>query len=183
MGQNREISRLRLPGDDVIVDASMVFDHAAVYPASADVIWPWIVQLGKWRGGWYMPSRVETFVVWSRRRRATTVVEDRWQHLSVGDRVPDYGGRNEEFEVIVIEPPHALVYRSQRRRATFTWALVLTRLDDGQTRLHTRFRGRITSTGWRRRVLVQLGAFADWATISLMFAGLRERLEIPPTEA
>src|SRR5690348_17273646 len=112
MGQNREISGLKLPGDDVIVDASMVFDHAAVYVASPEAIWPWIAQLGKRRGGWYMPSRVEPFVVWSRRRRAATVVEDRWQHLSVGDRVPDYGGRNEEFEVIVIDPPHALVYRS-----------------------------------------------------------------------
>jgi hypothetical protein len=37
MGQTREISGLKLPGDDVIGDASMVFDHAAVYVASPEV--------------------------------------------------------------------------------------------------------------------------------------------------
>jgi hypothetical protein len=182
-GDHGAIGSLALPGDELIVDASMVFDHAAVYRASPEEIWPWVAQLGKWRGGWYMPRRVERLVVWSKRRRAATVVDDRWQHLSVGDRVPDYGGREEEFEVVVVEPPRALVYRSRRRRAVFTWALVLTRLDDGQTRLHTRFRGRIVSTGLRRRALVRLGAFADWASISLMFAGLRERLATASPEA
>src|SRR4051794_41942528 len=59
-------------------------------------VWPWLVQLGKGRGGWYFPRLVERFV--PRSRRAARTVQPQWQGLEVGDVIPDYGGPQGFFE-------------------------------------------------------------------------------------
>jgi hypothetical protein len=164
----------RAPGDELISDANMVFDRVSVIDARPAEIWPWLIQLGKRRAGWYLPRMVERLVPPA--RRAARRVDPRWQVLGVGDRVPDYGGRDAYLEVARIEPGQALVYRSERKGTPFTWALVLEPRGAGATVLRLRFRGRLRSTGWRRRALVSAGGFFDWATGALMVAGLRERL-------
>jgi hypothetical protein len=166
---------IALPGDDLVPDAVMVFDRSREIAATPEAIWPWLVQLGKRRAGWYMPARVERFVPPG--RRGARAIDPRWQELAVGDRVPDYGGRHETLEVALIDPPHALVYRSERRGALFSWALLLRPVGMGRTDVHLRFRGKVRSTGWRRRALVLLGDAFDWATTELMLRGLSERVE------
>ncbi|MGH3458433.1 hypothetical protein, partial [Aeromicrobium sp.] len=56
-----------LPGDD-LVRADVTMDRAFTLDASPSVVWPWLVQVGKDRAGWYLPHVVERFV--PRRRRA-----------------------------------------------------------------------------------------------------------------
>jgi uncharacterized protein YndB with AHSA1/START domain len=163
-----------LPGDDVVPDASMVYDRARTIAAPPEEVWPWLVQLGKRRAGWYLPARAERLIPSG--RRATWRLHTRWRGLKVGDRIPDYGGRDEELEVVRLDPPHALVYRSERRGATFSWALVLEPDGAGRTVVRLRFRGRLKSTGWRRRVIVAVGELFDWLTSELMLRGLAERV-------
>jgi hypothetical protein len=106
-------------------------------------------------------------------------VDARWQTLSVGDCIPDYGGRGAELEVASINEPHELVYRSERHGAAFSWALILTPISPACTRVHLRFRGAINSTGWRYHAIVRGGDLFDWATAELMLRGLRERVAAP----
>jgi hypothetical protein len=153
----------------------MVFDRRAVIEADPSRVWPWLSQLGKRRAGWYLPRRVERFV--PRGRRAARSILPEYQHLAVGDRVPDYGGRHAWLEVALIERPLALVYRTERRGTPFSWALLLTPLGPDRTVLHLRFRARLRSGGPRRRAITLFGDAADWAAGALMISGLRERLE------
>jgi hypothetical protein len=162
------------PGDELIPDATMVFDRVSVIDAAPAEIWPWLMQLGKRRAGWYLPRSVERLLPPG--RRAARRIDPRWQTLAVGDRIPDYGGRDEYLEVARIEPGRALVYRSERGGAPFTWALLLEPQGPGATHLRLRFRGRLRSTGWRRRAIVTGGDLLDWATGALLLAGLRERV-------
>jgi hypothetical protein len=53
--------------------------------------------------------------------------------------IPDYGGRDETFTVVTIDPPIALVYRSRRGRTDVTWSILL-RPDGEQTRVLLRLR-------------------------------------------
>lgn len=39
------------PGDSVIQDAVMVYDQKRLVKASPSDVWPWIMQVGKGRGG------------------------------------------------------------------------------------------------------------------------------------
>ncbi|MGH2851458.1 MAG: hypothetical protein ACRDLP_12660, partial [Solirubrobacteraceae bacterium] len=147
----------------------------AVIGADSSQVWPWLTQLGKRRAGWYLPRRVERLVPRSRRAARSILTEH--QTLAIGDRVPDYGGRHEWLEVALIDPPLALVYRTERRGTPFSWALLLTPLGADRTVLHLRFRARLRSGGAQRRAITLFGDFADWATGALMVSGLRERLE------
>jgi len=165
------------PGDELIPDANLVFDRSRTISAPAAAVWPWLLQLGKHRAGWYMPKAVERLL--PPRRRALRRLEDRWQDLRVGDQIPDYGGRNAHLEVARIDPPQLLIYRDQRRGAPFTWAISLTPRGIYQTDVHLRFRGRLRSTGLKRRVLRATGHLLDALSGELMLRGLGERVSDP----
>src|SRR6476646_439466 len=83
-------------GDELIAPADVVMDRAFTLPAPPSQVWPWLAQLGKRRAGWYLPAGLERFLPAS--RRAAWEIHDRWQHLEVGDSVPDYGGKNETVD-------------------------------------------------------------------------------------
>jgi hypothetical protein len=164
-------------GDDIVPAADVVMDRAFTVDASLDAIWPWLLQLGKGRAGWYLPRSVERFV--PRGRRATRRLHDTWQHLVVGDVIPDYGGRDATFEVAVVRAPTVLVYRSQRGRTHVSWSITVTPLPDspGRSRVHLRLRLARVRHRWLAETA---GDFFDALTIAGMAAGLRERLGEPP---
>lgn len=168
------------PGDDLIPDASMVYDQTKDLHASPSKIWPWLVQLGKGRAGWYCPAWLEKWFPkgWA----ASRAINPKWQALSVGDRVADYGfSKDDYFDVAVIEPERALVYRSDRYGCHFAWALLLHEHTDETTRprttVHLRFRGRIAATGVKRWLIIWFGGMMDYISTAPMLAGLKERVE------
>ena len=48
------------PGDGLVPEADVVMDRGFDLPAGPEQVWPWIVQLGKGRGGWYLPPSRRT---------------------------------------------------------------------------------------------------------------------------
>ncbi len=51
-----------LPGD-ALVDANVVMDRATTLPGTTGDLWPWLVQLGKDRAGWYFSRAAERLVL------------------------------------------------------------------------------------------------------------------------
>ena len=171
---DEEVARA-LPGDDLVPGAQVVMDRGGSLPAPASQVWPWLVQLGKGRAGWYLTRPVERFI--PLRRRALRHLDPRWQDLSVGDRIPDYGVGEPEFEVAVLEPPRTVVFTSVRRtrrgQIQVSWALVLDDRPGGASRLQLRLR----LAGLHRPGLMGVvGGWFDDLTCRAMLAGLRERL-------
>jgi hypothetical protein len=168
-------------GDDVVPDADVVMDRGFEARGTPEQVWPWLVQLGKQRAGWYLPARLETLV--PPRMRGLRTIDPRWQELAPGDVIPDWGGADAQFEVVTVDPPHALVHRSTRPRPgreplELSWALVLTAAPPDRTRLHLRLR--INALGRRAPALVAaVGGLIDEATVGPMFAGLAERVATP----
>ncbi|MFL6159848.1 MAG: hypothetical protein ACJ72D_27485 [Marmoricola sp.] len=158
------------PGDEVVPVADVVMDRAVDVPVAPEVVWPWLVQLGKWRSGWYLTRGVERFL--PRRNRAIRVVDPALQNLAVGDVVPDWGGKHETFEVLAIDPATSIVYGSQRGRTKLTWTITLVPSSTG-TRIFFRLRLAPVKRKWVAR---SIGDFFDALTIRGMANGLRERL-------
>jgi hypothetical protein len=48
-----------LPGDDIVVDPAVVTNHAITIDAPPECVWPWLVQMGWHRGGWYTARWVD----------------------------------------------------------------------------------------------------------------------------
>lgn len=182
---DREVAAA-LPGDGLLPDATDVIDRAVTLPAPPEQVWPWLVQLGKGRGGWYFPRWVERAVPPS--RRGLRRIEPSLQGVAVGDDHADWGPGAPVLRVAEIDPARALVFLSLRDKAAghrwpadgraerpgvfaMSWALVLTPSGERGTRLHLRLRLRAHSS-----LLTAVGGLFDWATVVLLFAGLRERL-------
>lgn len=153
-------------------------DRAFTVPGTAEDVWPWIAQLGKWRAGWYFVRRIERFLPAS--RRASRSIDPRWQALAVGKVIPDYGGRHETFTVAEIDRPHTLVYSSRRRAMLLSWSITLRPAADtgdapagARTRVLLRLRMGPVKRPWLARTA---GELIDVLTIAGMAAGLRERL-------
>lgn len=158
-----------LPGDRIVSDADVVMDRAFTIDSAPAVLWPWFVQLGKRRAGWYLPRVVERLL--PRSRRALREIDSRWQDLAVGDAIPDWGGKHETFTVVQLEAPSTIVHTSTRGNVDLSWAITLSGQDS--TRVHLRLRlGGVK----HRRLAAWAGGGFDWLTIHGLAAGLRERI-------
>jgi hypothetical protein len=159
-----------LPGDE-LVRADVVMNRGFDLSAPPEAVWPWLVQLGKRRAGWYFPASVERLVPAS--RRALRRVEPRLLEHEVGDVIPDWGGADATFTLAAIDPPRTLLYTSRRGSTDLTWCLHLTPVATG-TRVHLRLRlGPVR----HRRLASALGGAVDALTIMGLAAGLRERVD------
>jgi hypothetical protein len=162
-----------LPGDDLVPHADVVMDRGFDLPAPPEAVWPWFLQLGKKRAGWYLPRSVERFVPPSRRGLRhldpALVAEAR-----VGHVIPDWGGRDATFEIAILDPPRALVHTTRRGRTAGSWAIVLTAYDVGPgTHVQLRLRLSPVKRPWLAR---SVGEAFDAATVAGLAAGLRERV-------
>jgi len=168
-----EVAR-ELPGDDVVPDADVVMDRAFTLPGSPTDVWPWFVQLGKRRAGWYLTSAVERAI--PRSRRALRRLDPTFSALRVGEVIPDWGGRDAFFEVAALQAPAVLVHRSTRGSTNLSWAIVLRdaeTAEEPQTRVALRLRLSPVRHVWLARTV---GGLIDALTIIGLAAGLRERL-------
>jgi hypothetical protein len=159
-----------LPGDD-LVDADVAMDRAFTLVAPPADVWPWLVQIGKERAGWYFPRIVERFI--PRGRRGARRLDPRFDSLEVGQTIADWGGRDATLTVAQMSAPGFVVFTSRRGPVTFSWTLALTAIGVDRTRVHSRVRlGQVR----RRRLAKYGGGLLDAATISGLAHGLRERL-------
>lgn len=135
-GATDEEIRKVLPGDDLpnAMGDREVSTRAITIDAPPEEVWPWLVQMGSGRAGFYTHEWVERLLlVTYADGHSSTRIHREWQELKVGDRVPY--SRVNTVPVVLVDPPKAL------------WAgehLVLEPLDQGRrTRLIARTRG-----GW-----------------------------------
>lgn len=139
-GTSPEQRAMSLPGDELVPEAHYRMDHAVVVHAPADSVWPWVVQIGQDRGGFYSYDGLERLI--GDDVRNADRIHPEWQERRVGDLVraaqPDYlGGRlgtTLGWRVAQLEPGHALVLEN--------WgAFVVIPVDEHSSRLHIRLRG------------------------------------------
>lgn len=165
-------------GDSLVAEPDSVMNRGFILAAPPETVWPWIVQLGKARGGWYLPHTIERFLPPA--RRAVRSVDDQWQSLAPGDVIPDYGGPRATFEAVTVDPPRALVYRSERGAMSVSWSIHLTDVGvEGppRTRVHLRLRLGPIRNQWLANTG---GELIDLLTIAGVAAGLRERVAESP---
>jgi hypothetical protein len=100
-GVDPATSEAPLPGDDLVPDATVVDTRAIEIAAPPARVWPWLVQLGHGRGGWYSYDAMDM-----KGKSADTIVAE-WQTLAAGDMVAVAPGSG--FVVRELEPGRALV--------------------------------------------------------------------------
>jgi hypothetical protein len=125
-----------LPGDELVADAKVRWNHAITIRARPADIWPWLVQMGCRRAGWYSYDGLDNGGV----RSAGRIVAE-FQQIRVGDIFPMTPKAQDRFAVRMVEPERALVLGDDA--GSMSWAFVLEQVDETSTRLITRSRGAI----------------------------------------
>jgi hypothetical protein len=133
------------PGRDLIPNATRGATMATTIDAAPDQVWPWLVQMGTDRGGWYSWDRLDNFG-----RRSAEQLHPEWQSVAVGDRFAAKPDGGEWWEVAALEPEQLLALRMSvdlrgrpfdpsgeppRRYTDSTWAFLLRDEPAGRTRL------------------------------------------------
>ncbi|MBG0568683.1 hypothetical protein [Actinoplanes aureus] len=159
-----------MPGDDLLPRAQYRSTRAITIAVPPGQVWPWLVQVGCGRAGWYADDLLDNFARPSARR----IISD-LQDLQVGQWLP-YGPKPAErtsFIVDSFDQPHWMLWRSRAR----SWVWRLIPLADGRTRLISRLN---TFYDWRcpgTLVTVLLMEFGDYAMMRRMLRGIRDRAE------
>ena len=145
-----------LPGDEVVHNPRHQATHAITINAPVADVWPWLVQMGQNRGGFYSYSVLENLVGCDIHNTKEIVPE--WQTLRSGD-VLWLHPKAPPLPVLLVEPHRAIVIGGigeelgddlSKNVRVGTWSFVLKELDPSTTRLLVRIR-------WNRRP----GVF-DW---------------------
>ena len=134
-----------LPGDDLVQNARYRTTRAITIDAPVEDVWPWLVQLGQNRGGFYSYSGLERLI--GAEIYNADDIHPEWQHLDVGDDVlmaPDdrFEGQA-KMRVFSIVPERALVLGPPKPEADVdgSWAFALEPKDERSTRLLVRTQG------------------------------------------
>ncbi|HYY80942.1 MAG TPA: hypothetical protein VFD04_17440 [Actinomycetes bacterium] len=186
-GSTRAERHRPLPGDELVDRPTVVTNHATTIPAPPEQVWPWLVQLGWHRGGWYTPRWVDRLLFPGNWPSATQLVPKLQQPLQVGDRVPDGPPGTAWFVVEQADPPKLLVLHSTTHVPTswrlrlgasidWAWTFLLADTADGGTRLLLRVRGR-TRPWWLTAAYVTALVPADYVMAPSMLAGIRRRVQ------
>ena len=136
-----------LPGDEMCERPHFAFTRAITIHARPEEVWPWLVQIGIGKAGWYSNDWLD-----NRGRHSAETIIPELQRLVVGDwaaigllrqRAPgDTANRVRAFET-----NSWLLWEHQGA----PWVWVLRRIDDDSTRLITRGRQRYS---WGRPILL-----------------------------
>jgi hypothetical protein len=126
-----------LPGDELIPDGIGSTTHAITIRCGRSALWPWLVQMGAGRAGWYSYDFVD-----NGRHPSAERVRPELQAISIGTLFPGLPGVTEGYRVAAYEPERFLVLGWPRPDGSFltTWAFVLEERGPDRTRLIVRSR-------------------------------------------
>ena len=159
-----------MPGDDLLPRAQYRATRAITVAAPPERVWPWLVQVGYRRGGWYANDLLDNFALPSARE-----IVPELQDIHVGQWLAMVPRPTERTAFVVdgFVAPEWLLWRTPNR--VFAWRLLP--LPGGRTRLVARLS---TAYEWSRPFVlgtVVLMEFGDYPMMRRMLRGIRKRAE------
>ena len=175
------------PGADLVPGGRRTGTMATTIEAPPSRVWPWLVQMGCDRAGWYSWDRLDN----GGRPSAETVREE-WQGTAAGDRLASLPSGAAWFTVAALERERFLALRASldlrgrpfdpggtrpRFYTDSVWSFLLEELSGDRTRL--------VVSGYARnrpRLLMRIfdllfGEAAHWVMQTRQFAQLKRRAE------
>jgi hypothetical protein len=135
------------PGAELVPEGRRSSTMAVTIEASPEEVWPWVVQMGWDRGGWYSWDRLD-----NAGRPSAREVHPEWQDVAIGDQLKFWtmGRVVDAYRVGVLEPNQFLglygytdlrgrwLDPNEPRPASYMeaiWGFLLNELPGGRTRL------------------------------------------------
>jgi hypothetical protein len=166
---DEEVAR-PLPGDRLMARPGFKATRAITIAARQEHVWPWLVQLGSGRAGWYAVDRIDNAGIPS----ARTIRPD-LQGLQVGDRIPMITGQDVGPVVKELEPNRRMLWWDGH--GEFTWEWLVEPIDDRTTRLLTRVQESYPPLWSRRMLYAIVASTGDIVMARKQLRGIKARAE------
>ena len=169
-GATDEEASRSMPGDEILQAPELNATRGVTVRALPEEIWPWIVQMGDGRAGFYAYDWFDN----GGRPSATRIIPE-LQQLEAGDSIPLVAGRVYE-RVHSVDRLRSTVWISTDQPTTGSWTWVLDPIDESHTRLITRLRG---SYQWTSPIIL-FQFWIDWGDFPFMrksMLGIKQRAE------
>jgi hypothetical protein len=169
-GATRDEASRPMPGDELCPRPQLNATRAVTIDAPPEEIWPWLVQWGWNRAGFYSYDLLDNLG-----RPSAEEILPEFQQLAVGDWVP-MGGKTTPYtayRVTRLEPGRLMLWE----KAGGTWLWLVQPAGPGRARLITRMRGRYR---WTRPTIVTeliLMEIGDPFMMRKCLLGVKQRAE------
>jgi hypothetical protein len=173
-GATNEEKQARLPGDEIITGPSFAPTRAITIEATPEQIWPWIVQIGYGRGGFYSYDLLDNLG-----RPSAERILPEWQSIEIGDIAApmspfeDPPSEATSFRVAGYEENRWLLWA----QPVSTWVWSLDSVNQHQTRVITRVRCKYNWPHPQAVLSMLLMELADFPMMRKQLLGLKRRVE------
>jgi hypothetical protein len=145
---NAEITAT-FPGDELVHTPASFVNRAITIQAPPEDIYPWIIQLGAGKGGFYSYTALEALL--NCPLVNANEIHPEWQNLQVGEPVKMCPGEfaPPPYEVAQLSPNQAVVLgHKEKGQWVDLWQFILISQPDGSSRLILRTRTMMTGGFW-----------------------------------
>ena len=170
-----DVSRY-MPGDELLENPEFNATRAVEINATPEQIWPWIVQMGNTRAGFYGFDKLDN----DGNPSADSILPE-YQSMQVGDSIPGgvyKGNLWYLLEVREVAPGKELLWvfiETPWKGATWSWGLY--RIDDNHTKLVSRLRQIYTFDSYQQIIPISLIDVCEVLMMRTTLQGIKYRAE------
>ena len=157
------------PGDEIVEQPSFNATRGITVNAPPENIYPWIVQMGLDRAGWYSYDLLDNLA-----RKSAEEILPRFQHVQPGDLIPMSPDGKQGLFVKEFEKDHWMLWGDQVGDSSWAWMILPD--DSNRSRLLTRVRMKYR---WLSPAILfsMIVEFSDFPMMRKCMLGIKSRAE------
>ena len=170
-----DVSRY-MPGDELLENPEFNSTRAVEIDAPPEQIWPWIVQMGNTRAGFYGFDNLDN----GGNPSADSILPE-YQRMQAGDSIPGGVYKGETWyllEVREVDPCKEMLWvfiNTPWKGATWSWGFY--RIDDNRTKLVSRLRQIYTFDSYQQIIPISLIDVCEVLMMRTTLRGIKYRAE------
>jgi hypothetical protein len=178
--------RQQFPGDELVPNPKLSATHAITIRASAGEVWPWLVQMGQGKAGFYSYDWLENLFGCDIHNADRILPQ--FQTLKPGDGIRLHP-KMPPVPAVIVDPNRALVLHGDTRVGSgppvmktgdylnVLWGFYLQPIDEHSTRLIERFRSDYNPSAFNRLMNGRIMEPVSFIMERKMLLGIKERAE------
>lgn len=168
-GANDEEVGMNLPGDDIVTGADFIATRGITVRAQPNEIFPWIMQIGSGRAGWYSIDWID-----NGGRKSSGEILPQFQQIEKDQFIPFTPDGKNGMWVEDYIPDRHILWTDKAGKASWCWYLVP--VSEKETRLITRLR---TRYNWKSLWILYYLLYdaGDIIMMSRCMKGIKQRAE------